>query len=179
MYYKAHKKRVYLYVYRRSVRPFVLSTFFRSLTIFVLHSHWPTDQTFPFTCPPASSRLSRRCRKLGLSGPTEFGSPPADFMLLRKCVCWLTAEGPWALTPRLNPPTRARLNWCSLSAEAAVLLHDNQVLFTQVKDVVVSAKYLDLLDLFPQKGKISITVQEFRCCFSQVQLKQRRKSRIF
>lgn len=138
---------------------------FHSFSIFVLHTHWPTDQTFPFTCPPSSSVWAAVVVNLD----SVFRQRISYFWW--KCVCWLTAEGHRVLTLRLNLLSRACLNWCSLSAEAAVLPHDNQVLFAQVRDVVVSAKYLNLLDLFPPTGKkISITLQEISFFF-QLQLK--------
>lgn len=68
----------------------------------------------------------------------------------RKCVCWLTAEGHRAESqPWLRDWTHRRgpvCDWRGLSAEAAVLLHDNEALFAGVKDVAASAKCLNLLE---------------------------------
>lgn len=41
--------------WREPMPSFVLRTFLLSCSIFVLYTHWPTYQIFPFTCPPASS----------------------------------------------------------------------------------------------------------------------------
>lgn len=53
--------------------PFVL--YFRPLHTL---TDWPD---FSIHSSSSKQHLSSRCRKLGLSGPTEFGSPPEDFML--------------------------------------------------------------------------------------------------
>lgn len=86
---------------------------------------WPDFSIHSFC---SKQNLSSRCRKLGLSGPTQFGSKPGDVTLWLKRVCWLSASRDSETEPTILGPSVARL-----SAEAAVMLHDDVVLSSLVK----------------------------------------------